>query len=126
MFILIIIFILFLLFLLSTYQYYKKYQTELRIIKEGDNYFATTYIKKSDFNDIYNKPLVFLNKKIKYEIITIDDYFYLETEYKLLTLKVDLDKIYLKENNILLSHFETKKTTLISEALEFIKKGLSG
>jgi uncharacterized protein YpmS len=126
MFILVLIFILFLLFLLSTYQYYKKYQTELRIIKEGDNYFATTYIKKNNFNDIYDKPLVFLNSKFKYEIINIDDYFYLETEYKLLTLKIDVDKIYLKENNVLLAHFETKKTTLISEALEFIKKGLSG
>ena len=124
MFIYIIVGILFFLFLVSSYKYIKTLKVELRIVKEGDNYYALSYIKNVDFPSIYNKPLVFKEEKINYEIISIEDYFYLDTEYKLLKLDIKIDEKYKKENNILLSHFNINKTDLITEIVKYIKKGI--
>ena len=124
MFIYIIVGILFFLFLVSSYKYIKTLKVELRIVKEGDNYYALSYIKNVDFPSIYNKPLVFKEEHINYEIISIEDYFYLDTEYKLLKLDIKIDEKYKKENNILLSHFNINKTDLITEIVKYIKKGI--
>lgn len=125
-FLLIVLLILLLMFLISAFTFDKTYKAEIRILKEEDSYYAITYIPNEDFQTIYNKPLMFQDKYFDYEIISIENQYYLDTEYKILKLKANLEKQYLKEENVLAVNFRIRNTTIFDEVLEFIKKGISG
>ena len=122
----IILICLFSLFLISILKYKKVVKVELKVIKDVDNIYVETYVKKTDFDNLLGKKLVFKTDEIVYEVIKIEDYYFLDTEYKKIIMKIVIDDFYLKENNVLLMEFIKGETTLIDEVINYIKKGISG
>lgn len=82
-------------------------------------------IEKNKINNL--KGQVMFNKKnYDFDIkeISEQDYYQDNKYYKQVILDMNLEDKYKIENNILNLYFKDKKTTLIKEIIDFIKKGL--
>lgn len=120
-FIVLLTLIIMLIVLLGNYNYEKFYNIDGYVKDEK----IDVYIKKDIISKIYNKPIKFLNEEMKYKIIAISEDLYENNSfYKKLTLSINIDKLYLKENNILHLNFSLGKTNIIKEIYENIKKGM--
>lgn len=120
-FIILLTLIIMLIVLLSNYNYEKYYSVDGYVKNQN----IDIYIKKDIISKIYNKPIKFLNKEIDYKVISISEDLYENSNfYKNLTLEVSINQLYLKENNILRLDFLLKKTNIIKEIYENIRKGI--
>jgi hypothetical protein len=107
--------------LLGNYNYEKYYIQDGYVIDQN----IDVYVKKDIISNIYNKPIRFLNKEINYKIMNISEDFYENGSfYKKITLSLEIDPLYLKENNILRLNFSLGKTNIIREIYKNIKKGM--
>jgi hypothetical protein len=120
-FIILFILIITLVMLLGNYNYEKYYIQDGYVIDQN----IDVYVKKDIISNIYNKPIRFLNKEINYKIMNISEDFYENGSfYKKITLSLEIDPLYLKENNILRLNFSLGKTNIIREIYKNIKKGM--
>ena len=116
---------LFLIFLVCfmVFYKYKKYLKYDAYIKNG---YIEFYVDKEFFNKINNNKVLIKEKNYDYDVVSILEFSYENGVNDLwkITIKVDLEKNMLIENNYFQIQFLESEGTIIKRIVKKIKKGL--
>ncbi len=95
-----------------------------QVIKEKNNYYVSLYQAVDSYEPL-ESGLKINGKDVYYEVINIsDEYIINNQKYYQLILKVDLDKKYKIENNLVKLDFKLPKKTVFEILKEKFKKGM--
>lgn len=122
-----ILIITLLIFLLigNNFKYNSYYFSEGTIIKDQNQYYTKTFLKKEQLPTLLTKPLLINQQIIHYQVIKIGNQYLLNNElYIEVWLNLKLDKSYLLEGNMLNLQWLIDSTTFIQEIIQNTKKGL--
>lgn len=102
-----------------------EYTVKHNVIANIENNQAHIYVPYDMVEDILDKPLLFKDEVINYEVISISENMYQEEYvYQELVLEILLDEKYLMDNNNLSLTFHIKEEYLIDKLNQIIKKGI--
>lgn len=116
------LFLIFLVCFMGFYKY-KKYLKYDAYIKNG---YIEFYVDKDFFNKINNNKVLIKEKNYDYDVVSILEFSYENGVNDLwkITIKVDLEKNMLIENNYFQIQFLESEGTIIKRIVKKIKKGL--
>lgn len=112
------------LIIISNFSYNKYLQIYGYVVLDNNDYYINTYLSKTDIANLQKFKLYLDNKKTNFKVIKIsNEQYYIDNKsYYLVSLKINLDKSQIIQNNIINLMFKIRKTTLKKEIFIKIKE----
>lgn len=126
--IIIIIILITLALVISTFfKYYKYVEVLGYVVEVEENYFLKTYVLEDDLR-VFIKSKLFVNEKEEnFKIIEINNEYFVDDKLNRLyevVLDLEIEESLKISNMVVTLKYEHEKTTLVSEIIKFLKKGM--